>query len=238
MEGVGDVTIRSTRIHRRRTARVSRNAVWILVLGLTAVMADGPTLHSAARADAPAPPESTRAFVADYCVTCHNDRLKTGGLSLDSLDPSHIAADAETWEKVVRKLRLRVMPPQGSRRPDDPAYETAIAAITAQLDAAPPFPGRPVLHRLNRAEYANAIRDLLGVDVDVAALLPPDDAAFGFDNVADALGSSPALLEAYLAAARKISTVALGDPRLAAGAETHTARQDLSQDHHIEGLPL
>ena len=95
-----------------------------------------------------------------------------------------------------------------------------------------------MLHRLNRAEYANAIRDLLGLDVDVSSLLPPDDAAYGFDNVADALGSSPALLQAYLSAARKISAVAVGDPRLGAGSDTYSVRQDLSQDQHLDGLPL
>src|SRR5262249_25700195 len=99
-------------------------------------------------------------------------------------------------------------------------------------------PGLPVLHRLNRAEYANAIRDLLGLTVDVAAMLPPDDAAYGFDNVADALGSSPALLQAYLAAARKISTIAVGDPRRGVNRDTYSARQDLSQDQHIDGLPI
>src|SRR5207244_6899592 len=101
-----------------------------------------------------------------------------------------------------------------------------------------PCPVRPVLHRLKRSEYANAIRDLLGLNVDVAALLPPDDSAYGFDNVADALGSSPALLQAYLSAARKISTIAVGDPRIGVNRDTYSARQDLSQDQHLDGLPL
>jgi mono/diheme cytochrome c family protein len=218
---------------------VPRNAVWILVLGVIVVATTGSAVGRAEpQAVAPAASPSARAFVDEYCVTCHNPRLKTGGLTLEGLDASHPAANAETWEKVVRKLQLRVMPPQGARRPDDATYERTIAAITAPLDTAPPFPGRPVLHRLNRAEYATAIRDLLGIQIDVAALLPPDDAAYGFDNVADALGSSPALLEAYLAASRKISALAVGDPRIGAGSETHTARQDLSQDHHLDGLPL
>jgi hypothetical protein len=176
-----------------------------------------------------------------YCAGCHNDRLNTGGFSLEGLDVDHVAADAATWEKVVTKLRLRVMPPLGVRRPDEAGYEQLTSRLEGQLDAAAdahPNPGLPVLHRLNRAEYANAIRDLLGLDVDVAALLPPDDAAYGFDNVADALGSSPALLQAYLGAARKISVIAVGDPRVGVNRDTYATRQDLSQDQHIDGLPL
>jgi mono/diheme cytochrome c family protein len=188
-----------------------------------------------------AAPQDPAAMLRQYCATCHNDRLKTGGLTLDGLDPSEAGRDAETWEKVVRKLRLGTMPPLGARRPDQAVYDNAIEWLETRLDAAAsahPNPGRPVLHRLNRAEYANAIRDLLGLDVDVSALLPPDDAAYGFDNVADALGSSPALLQAYLAAARKISMVAVGDPRVGAGTETYAVRQDLSQDQHLDGLPF
>jgi hypothetical protein len=185
-----------------------------------------------------APP---KAALDQYCITCHNARLKTGGLTLEGLDVDHVAADAATWEKVVTKLRLRVMPPLGARRPDEATYDQLTTWLEGQLDAAAlarPNPGLPVLHRLNRAEYANAVRDLLGLDVDVAALLPPDDAAYGFDNVADALGSSPALLQAYLGAARKISVIAVGDPRVGVNRDTYSTRQDLSQDQHIDGLPL
>jgi hypothetical protein len=182
-----------------------------------------------------------KSVLDQYCVTCHNQRLKTGGLSLDLLDLANVPANAEAWEKVVRKLRLGVMPPQGVRRPDRASYDSLIGWLEETLDSAAathPNPGLPVLHRMNRAEYANAIRDLLGLDVDVTSLLPPDDAAYGFDNVADALGTSPALLQAYLAAARKISTVAVGDPRIRPGSDTYSVRQDLSQDQHLEGLPL
>ena len=131
------------------------------------------------------------------------------------------------------------MPPSGARRPDAAASNALIAWLEGELDrAGTNHPGRPTLRRLNRAEYANAIRDLFGLDVDVTALLPPDGAAFGFDNVADAQGSSPALLQAYLAAARRISAVAVGDSRIGVGSEIYTARQDLSQDVHLDGLPL
>jgi hypothetical protein len=183
----------------------------------------------------------TKATIDQYCVTCHNGRLKTGGLVLDTAALDRVADDPATWEKVVRKLRLGVMPPPGSRRPDRATYDRTISSLESELDAAAathPHPGRPVLHRLYRAEYANAIRDLLGLHVDVAALLPPDDSAYGFDNVADVLGSSPALLQAYLGAARKISTIAVGDPRVGVNRDTYAARQDLSQDQHLDGLPL
>jgi hypothetical protein len=180
-----------------------------------------------------------QATIQQYCVTCHNQRLKTGGLALDALDLSNMSRDASTWEQVVRKLRVGAMPPHGARRPDAATTGQLIAWLEGELDrTGSGTPGRPVLRRLNRAEYANAIRDLLGLDVDVASLLPPDASAFGFDNVGDAQGSSPALLQAYLAAARKISAVAVGDPRIAVGSDTYAARQDLSQDVHLDGLPL
>ena len=185
------------------------------------------------------PAPQHKATIDQYCVTCHNQRLKTGGLSLDTFDIANVHANAETWENVVRKLRVGAMPPQGIRRPDQQTTDSLIAFLEGELDrTSTRSPGRPVLRRLNRAEYANAIRDLLGLDVDVAALLPPDVSAFGFDNVSDAQGSSPALLQAYLAAARKISAFAVGDPRIATGSDTYSVRQDLSQDVHLEGLPL
>ena len=180
-----------------------------------------------------------QATLQQYCVTCHNQRLKTGGLALDELDLATVGRNAEAWEQVVRKLRVGAMPPRGARRPDQATYDTLITWLEGELDrTGTDNPGRPTLRRLNRAEYANAIRDLLGFDVDVASLLPPDGAAFGFDNVADAQGSSPALLQAYLSAARRISAVAVGDARIGVDGQTYTARQDLSQDVHLDGLPL
>src|SRR5678815_5314348 len=132
------------------------------------------------------PAPQHKATIDQYCVTCHNQRLKTGGLSLDTFDIANLHANAETWENVVRKLRVGAMPPQGIRRPDQQTTDSLIAFLEGELDrTSMRSPGRPVLRRLNRAEYANAIRDLLGLDVDVAALLPPDVSAFGFDNVSD-----------------------------------------------------
>jgi hypothetical protein len=174
-------------------------------------------------------------------VSCHNQQLKTGGLTLDKTDLTQIPANAETWEKVIRKLRSGTMPPPGVRRPDRATYDADASWLEEQIDQAAsthPFAGRPALHRLNRAEYANAIRDLLDLEVDVNELLPPDDSAFGFDNNADMLGVSPALEERYLVAAGKIARVAVGDPSLPAGSETWRIRQDLSQDRHIDGTPL
>jgi hypothetical protein len=151
-----------------------------------------------------------------------------------------VAQDAELWEKVIRKLRAGVMPPFGTPRPDQSVLDGLASWLETTIDRAAtrPDPGRTVLHRLNRTEYAAAIRDLLNVDVDPAALLPADDSDHGFDNVADALKVSPALLEAYLTASRAISRLAVGDPAIPPGFAMYRARADLGQDHHIEGLPL
>ena len=182
-----------------------------------------------------------RAIVDQYCVTCHSARLKTGDLVLEKLDMSHVDADAAIWEKVVRKLRAGVMPPQGARHPDEATTHGLIAWLENQLDRGAEAhlnPGRPLLHRLNRAEYKNAVRDLLKLDVDVTTLLPPDDSAYGFDNISDVLGVSPSLQERYLAAAGRISRLAVGDPTMRPGSDTYRVPQDLSQNQHIEGLPL
>ena len=182
-----------------------------------------------------------RQILNTYCVTCHNQRLKTGGLMLDALSLEDVSAKPEVWEKVVRKLHSGTMPPQGMKRPDAATYHELTSWLETQLDRAAqtnPYAGRPVVHRLNRSEYANAIHSLLDLDIDAATLLPPDDSAYGFDNISDALGVSPALEEHYLSAALKIGALAVGDPHVTPGSETWRIRQDLSQDQHIEGLPL
>jgi hypothetical protein len=194
-----------------------------------------------ALSEGPARAAPAREVVARYCVGCHNQRLQTGGLALDGLDAVNVAGHAEVWEKVVRKLRARVMPPPGAQRPDEAAYRSAVEALETSLDraaAAHPSPGTPVAHRLNRTEYANAIRDLLALDVDTASLLPADDSAYGFDNVSDVLNVSPSLQERYLSAARKISALAIGDVRIVPSESTYRVRQDRSQNQHAEGLPL
>ena len=180
-----------------------------------------------------------RAILDKYCVTCHNQRLRTGGLTLDTLDMAQVPAQAETWEKVIGKLRSGTMPPAGLPRPDAATYASLARWLEGEIDrAAEPYAGRPILHRLNRAEYANAIRDLLGLEIDAASLLPPDDSAYGFDNISDALGVSPALQEHYLDAALKIGALAVGDPKIAPGSQMWRIPQDLSQDHRVNGLPL
>src|SRR5438132_9959413 len=185
-----------------------------------------------------------RALLDRYCLTCHTQKAKERGvvpIALDSLDLNNVAAEAEAWEKVVRKMRAGLMPPPGAARPDQDATQNFASWLEAQLDRAAeanPNPGRPLLHRLNRTEYANAIRDLLALDVDTTLLLPADDSAYGFDNISDALGVSPSLQERYLVAAMKIGALAVGDPHVSAGSETYRIRQDLSQDQHVEGMPL
>ncbi len=183
----------------------------------------------------------SRAVVATYCTSCHNERLKTAGLALDRINVDDVAGSAEIWEKVVRKVRGGLMPPAGARRPDARTRDAFVTSIERDLDrawAAHPNPGRPLLRRLNRAEYANAVRDLLAMDVDVAALLPPDDSAYGFDNISDALNVSPALQERYLAAAEKIGELAFGDPEMGMISETYHVRGDVSQNQHLDGMPL
>lgn len=190
-------------------------------------------------AQPPASPD--QRFVAQYCQVCHNDRLKTGGMSLQQMDPSQVSRSPETWEKVVRKLRAGMMPPAGMPRPERSVIDTFVSHVESSLDkyaAQHPNPGTVGLHRLNRAEYANAIRDLLGLDVDVSTLLPSDDSSEGFDNIADALEVSPALLEGYVGAATKISRLAVGDPSISPSTQTWRAPSDLSQTKHIEGLPI
>jgi hypothetical protein len=156
------------------------------------------------------------------------------------VDVTRPAANGDIWEGVVRKLRARTMPPQGMPRPDEATYDGLASFLETELDrdaAANPNPGRPLIRRLNRSEYTNAIRDLLTLELDVSSVLPPDDSAFGFDNNSDLLGTSPALLERYLVAADRVSALAVG-AAVAPGSDTYRIRQDRSQDQHIEGLPL
>ena len=184
---------------------------------------------------------SQRALLDQYCVTCHNEKLKTGGLALDTLRFERMAADAETWEKVVRKLRAGLMPPAGAKRPDRKSLDAFATAIEERIDhfaANDLNPGRTPLHRMNRVEYANAIRDLLALDVDAATLLPADDSSHGFDNIADVLGVSPSLLERYVSAAAKISRLAVGERDAAPAQVTYTVKGDLSQNQTLDGQPL
>jgi cytochrome c5 len=234
------------------------------VLFLTVALAagqSGQTTQQPARASSPAPaarpqaapqapasrttaraavPDSAaqRALVNQYCVTCHNARTKTADLLLDELDLGHLPGQAEIAEKVVRKLRAGLMPPTDMPRPDPATLESLIRWMEDELDrGAHPHLPAPGLHRLNRVEYSNAIRDLLALNVDASKFLPIDDSTHGFDNIAGALTMSPALMEAYLSAAGKISRLALGT----VDAPTQWVWDvpgDTAQNHHIEGLPF
>jgi hypothetical protein len=168
-----------------------------------------------------------RELVQKYCVTCHNERVKTANLLLDKADTDRVSNSSDTWERVIVQLRSRAMPPVNMPRPDNATYDAVALWLETELDraaAARPNPGRPAaLHRLNRTEYANAVRDLLDVEIDPSSVLPPDAQAYGFDTNADALGVEPALLDRYLTAAAKIARVAVGDPTLRPAVERYTA---------------
>jgi mono/diheme cytochrome c family protein len=188
---------------------------------------------------------SYRAVLNRYCVTCHNQKLKTAGLMLDTMDLAQVSEHAPEWEKVVRKLRTAAMPPAGAPRPEPAVYERLASYLESELDraaAANLNPGQPAIHRLNRAEYANAIRDLLALDssaIDVPSQLPPDDSGYGFDNIGDVLSVSPALMERYMSVARRVSRLAVGDPGIRSQFATYDVSRFLRQDDRIgEELPF
>jgi uncharacterized protein DUF1592/uncharacterized protein DUF1588/uncharacterized protein DUF1587/uncharacterized protein DUF1585/uncharacterized protein DUF1595 len=194
-------------------------------------------LAPVAHADADAPRHWP--VLEKYCVECHNTEDWAGGVAFDALTPQSIATETETWEKAVRKLRTGMMPPPGKPRPVRRTLDSFATELAARLDEAArahPFAGTKSLHRLNRAEYANAVRDLLAYDVPVTTLLPEDNAAEGFDNIADVLSVSPTLIQSYVSAAMKISRWAVGDRSMAPTLVKYTAPG--GQEDHVEGLPL
>ena len=220
-------------------------AVGVFVVLPVIGVAAGPQTAGPPATAVPGAPETARAVLNQYCVPCHNARAKTAatqtGVVFDTADLSAVAANSPLWEKALRRLDAGTMPPPGARRPDAAQSHVLTAFLESELDRADlahPHPGRPLLHRLNRAEYANAVRDVLAVDIDAASLLPPDDSAYGFDNVADVLGVSPSLQERYLSAAETVAALAVGDVHQPVVTDTYTVRQDLSQNQHEEGLPL
>ena len=209
---------------------------------LGAILAALPASSAAQAAEQPDVAEYGRAL-GRYCVACHNERLATAGLLLDRVDIAHVGRDPAVWEKVVRKLRTGLMPPDGRPRPDAATYAGLVAHLETALDRAAqasPDPGWPAqIHRLNRAEYANAVRDLLGLEIDARALLPADDSGYGFDNIGDVLTVSPGLLARYLSAAAKISRRAVGDPTLRPGATLYKTSPLLLQEGRMsEDLPF
>jgi hypothetical protein len=181
------------------------------------------------------------SLVDEYCLSCHDEDHKKGGLALDIVAADDVTRHPDVWEKVVRKLRARQMPPIGKERPDDTIYDGVISSLVTSLDraaAANPKPGRTAaIRRLTRTEYQNAIRDLLALEVDVASLLPADESSYGFDNVT--VGDlSPTLLDRYVSAAEKISRVAIGRPSRSPGGDTIRIPADLTQEEHLDGLPI
>jgi hypothetical protein len=209
--------------------------VWLLVAATLGVGACGPSRQEIAA--------EQRATLARYCFECHDDAGREADLSLESLDVNHIGAQAATWEHVVRKLAAGMMPPQdGGPRPTAAESAAVLAWLTSELDRAAaesPNPGRTVpLHRLNRSEYRNAVRDLLDVDVDVASLLPGDDASYGFDNIGGVLKLSPTLLERYFSAADKISRLAVGAASPFVTIDSYRVPDDRSQERRLPGMPF
>jgi mono/diheme cytochrome c family protein len=195
----------------------------------------------AGNAQTPVSASQPQAMLTQYCAGCHNQTARAGGLALDTLDVANVGKHAHTWEKVVRKIRSGMMPPSGARRPERQALDALAGELETRLDRAAatnPNPGSPALHRLNRTEYANSVRDLLDLEVDVTTLLPSDDSNEGFDNIADALSVSPTLIQGYVAAAMKISRLAVGDRTAVPNQVTYQAPTGLNQEQHFEGLPL
>src|SRR5712691_10993749 len=224
----------------KKTLVIGSLAMLSLVIAICGQTA-GQSAQSAAASDTAA---AQRAIVAQYCSTCHSDKAKAAGMDsarkidFDALDIAHVSRDAETWERIVRKLRAGMMPPSGMRRPDPATYKGLITWLENELDrTAVTYTPPPGLHRLNRTEYANVIKDLLDLDVDPGKYLPSDDSTHGFDNIAGALGVSSTLVEAYVSAGQKISRLAIGEaatPSLT----VYRTPEDTSQDYHLEGLPF
>ena len=179
-----------------------------------------------------------QATAGQYCQLCHNDKLKTAGLSLDAARTAEVAANSAIWEKVLHKFRSEEMPPPGLPKPDPAGRAAFINALETELDrasAAQPNSGAPLIHRLNRAEYSNAVRDLLGLDIDHSAGLPPDDSGYGFDNIGDVLSVSPLHIEKYMGAARRAARLAIGTVKASPALERFTAPRG---NETFDELPL
>src|SRR5262249_36256861 len=187
------------------------------------------------------PVDAQNQLVGQYCATCHSERGKAGGLTLAGFDAAKIGERPDVAEKMIRKLRTGMMPPPNARRPEAGTIHQFLDALEARMRAgfaANPNPGWRPFQRLNRAEYQRAVRDLLGIDVDVTAYLPPDTISKGFDNVADVQSFSPTLMESYLRAASQISRLAVGDRSASATSVTYKIGRTGSQMRHVEGAPM
>ena len=213
-----------------------------VLMGLTLAGVGSAAAEPQSLSPVPSHARAHRAVLDRYCVTCHNQELRTAGLMLDRMDVQNIGESAPMWEKVLSKLEAGAMPPVGMPRPDKPTADSLVTWLESELDnaaAANPNPGRPAVHRLNRVEYTNAVRDLLGVDIDGVSLLPADDAGYGFDNIGDVLSVSPLLMERYMAAARKITHLAIGNLDTRPHQQTYDVHRFLAQENRMsEALPF
>jgi hypothetical protein len=212
---------------------------WIFVAGGVAVA--GGAAYLLLNRSPEAALQDRWAMLDRYCVECHNNAEYTADLSFEGRDPANVHSDPAVWEEVLRKLKIAAMPPREQPQPDGATRAEFIAALEGTLDAAAaanPYAGATTVHRLNRAEYANAIRDLLGVEADVSSLLPSDGGDFGFDNIAEVLTTSPVLLERYLTVALRVADMAVGNPEAAVTATAYRVPFELTQDKHLDGLPL
>lgn len=232
--------LQAARPHQLSGLATSQPASNVTAPGLPA----GVFRAQASGAVAPQASASRREVIDRYCLKCHNDRLKTAGVIFDrdKIDVGQIGTNADLLEKVVRKVGTGQMPPAGQERPDKATADAFVRSLVTSLDraaAAAPNPGRPAVHRLNRTEYVNAVRDLLALDVDGRAFLPADDSSYGFDNIADVLSMSPALLDRYMSAATKISRLAIGDPTIRPATQTYKMSRFIRQDVRMsEKLPF
>jgi hypothetical protein len=221
-----------------------KSQLWIAILLVTAVSAASVSrpMHPSISKPHPQSASTGRELLDKYCLGCHNQKSATAGLALDTLNVDKIEDRAAVWEKIISKLRTGAMPPAGRPRPDTKDYRFLIGHLESELDRAAaenPNPGRPLIRRLNRAEYTNAVRDLLAVDIDGASLLPIDEVNHGFDNIADALSVTPVLFERYMAAARKISRLAVGERKAEAVFEKYEVPKFLLQDDRMsDDLPF
>jgi hypothetical protein len=213
----------------------------IAVLALVFVVYGQAPQRTAATAPAPPSPQAIaaqQAVLDEYCMECHNNTSRTANLSIEGLDLSRVSEHRTEWEKIVKKLRAGMMPPAGQERPDNTTYKGLITWLENELDrTAKPFMPAPGVHRLNRTEYANAIKDMLDLNIDPSQYLPSDDSTRGFDNIASALTVSSTLVDSWVSAAGKISRLAIGDPATQS-LKVYRAPEDLTQNYHVEGLPF
>src|SRR5438552_1736643 len=229
---------------RRGVGKEMMRYVFVAVVIGVALLSSGSGNLGAVRPPQQAPtssPSPQRALLDQYCVTCHNQRSKTANVMFDTMDLADLSKDAKTWERAVRKLRGGMMPPPGARQPERASIEKFASWLETSLDeaaAAHPNPGYVAVHRLNRAEYANAIEDILGLRVDATALLPTDDISSGFDNIASVLKVSPAFLDQYISAARFVAAQAIGEKAPKPLTTNLRPPSGIDQSIHIEGLPL